>query len=287
MSGEDQLDLFSVFIADAPIKQEIDSMDLPLFSLSKNKDMNEVVIEREASRLTILPSPDGRATQFDKDLLIYAVSQLMQAKKQGHEISRKVRVIAHDILQTTNRGTTKLAYERLVAAGVRLRGTTLKVENLRFDEGDRRRTQIFGFVDNFDVVEGTRNYRGVDQTCMIAIDITLNQRTFDAINSNDVLTMHEGYFQLTSALDRRLYEIVRKGHGTNKPKWCIGIDKAKERSGSMADKKEFRRMLKTSIEQNLIPGYQLQLDGEIIMSIRDETKITVLPKAKRPRKPKK
>jgi Plasmid replication initiator protein len=247
--------------------------------------MREFVIERGNTRLTIQPSSEGRATQFDKDLLIYAVSQLMQAKKHGHEITRKVRLVAHDVLKTTHRGTDRSAYERLVAAGTRLRGTTLKVENLDFDENDRRRTQIFGFVDNFDVVEGTRTYRGKEQSCMIAIDITLNQKTFDAINSNSVLTMHESYFQLTSALDRRLYEIVRKGHGTNKPNWSIGVDKAKERSGSMADKKEFRRMLKTSIEQNLLPGYQLQLDGEIIKSTRAEEKVTVLPKAKRPRKP--
>lgn len=286
--GDDQLDLFSVFIADAPIKQAIETMDAPLFSLSKNKDMNEAVIERKTSKLTIKPSPEGRATVFDKDLLIYAVSQLMQAKKQGHEITRKIRVVAHDILQSTRRGTGKRAYDNLVAAGVRLRGTTLVVEDTQFEEGDlRRRPQIFGFVDNFELVEGTRIYRGVEQTCMIAIDITLNQRTFDAIDSNDVLTMHEGYFSLTSALDRRLYEIVRKGHGTNKPMWSIGIDKAKEKSGSKADNKEFRRMLKESVEQNLIPGYRLQLEGEIIKSIRDETKTTVIARAKRPRKPKK
>lgn len=271
-----QLDLFTACFIDAPIKQDLDGFEYPLFSLAKNKDMQQVVIVRGDTSLTITPSSEGRATQFDKDILLYCISQLMQAKKLGHELTSKVRLVAYDLLKTTKRGTDGRAYERLKDAGIRLRDTGLRVETARPDGTNK--VEVYGFIDYFRAVETPVKTLpdGTEQVKMIAIDITLNQKTMEAIENNDVLTMHESYFDLTSPLDRRLYEIVRKGHGTNKHAWQIGVDKLHERSGSQSEMKEFRRMLKARIEKNLLPGYRLELEGKLLKTKRAPDKVMVL-----------
>ncbi len=263
MASTKQLDLFTYYVAEASFKQELTGFDLPLFSLSKKPDMSPFYYQRENYCFTIKPSSIGRATQFDKDILIYAVSQLVQAKNQGHPVTNKVRLIAHQLLEATKRGSHGRAYERLAKAGERLRGTVLIEENLNLPDTHRKRKTIFGFLQSFSVEEGPDGR-------MLAIEIELNSRTVEAIQSNSVLTMDERYFDLTSALDRRMYEVIRKGHGTNKPRWEIGVDKLQGRVGSNSQRKEFVRMLKTRIEKNLIPGYDLELDGEIVKTVKVE-----------------
>ncbi|MEI8617377.1 replication initiator protein A [Pseudoalteromonas sp. B193] len=61
----------------------------------------------------------------------------------------------------------------------------------------------------------------------------------ESIDDNDVLTLHEDYFQLSKPFDRRLYEVCRKYCG-RPSKQVIKLDNLRERIGirsSLADLK--------------------------------------------------
>lgn len=114
-------DLFVCDILDATPKSDRASMEHPLFSLSVKKDMVPFHYEHGKLKVKITPAAEeGRANVFDRDILIYVLSQLMAAKNEGQEIGRRVRISAHDLLKATNRHTTGQAYATLRRALTRL-----------------------------------------------------------------------------------------------------------------------------------------------------------------------
>jgi hypothetical protein len=78
-------------------------MEHPIFSLSKKPDMKTRRYENGNSWAEIRPGVKGLATVFDRDILIYCISQLIAAMNDGRPISSKLRLRAHDLLVATNR----------------------------------------------------------------------------------------------------------------------------------------------------------------------------------------
>jgi hypothetical protein len=78
-----QKDFFILDIADVVPKDDTASMEHPLFSLATKPDMRHLLYESGDSRLEITPSYNGLPTIFDKDILIFCISQLMHAKNRG------------------------------------------------------------------------------------------------------------------------------------------------------------------------------------------------------------
>ena len=66
-----QLDFFVCDILDANPKDDLGSMEHPLFTLSKNPDTRIRLYEHNGNTVKIVPSALGLATIFDKDILIY------------------------------------------------------------------------------------------------------------------------------------------------------------------------------------------------------------------------
>jgi plasmid replication initiation protein len=65
-------------------------------------------------------------TVFDRDILLYCISQLMARKNAGLPIGKTVQFNAHDMLIATNRPVDGDSYKRLGQALTRLRGTTFE-----------------------------------------------------------------------------------------------------------------------------------------------------------------
>jgi len=57
-------------------------MEHPFFSLSKNPDTTIRRYEHNGNWLEIVPSVKGLATIYDKDVLIYCISQIMEKLKR-------------------------------------------------------------------------------------------------------------------------------------------------------------------------------------------------------------
>ena len=99
----EQGDLFKMHIVNAAVKDDIHSMEYPLFSLAKRADteVREYRDARSGKSLKIIPSAYGMPTIFDKDLLIYAMSQLAAAMNQGQPVSRTIVFQTSDFLNAT------------------------------------------------------------------------------------------------------------------------------------------------------------------------------------------
>src|SRR5215475_14498796 len=81
-------DFFICDVADAIPKDDMGSMEHPVFSLSTKADVRIREYEHNGARVVILPSALGLATIHDKDILIYCISQLVAKMNSGTALHR-------------------------------------------------------------------------------------------------------------------------------------------------------------------------------------------------------
>lgn len=245
-------DFFIADILDASPRDDLASMESPIFSLSKNPDKNIKTYEHNGNTLTVTPSVLGMANIWDKDILIYCTSQLIAGINLGREPSQTVRITGYDLLTATNRHTGGKDYERLEQAFERLAGTRLKTN---IETGDSRDRQGFGLIENWKIIERK------DDDRMSAIEVKLSDWLYRAVLSKEVLAINPDYFRLRGGIERRVYELARK-HCGNQVKWKIGIELLHKKTGSRSPVKRFRHEIKRIVTSGILPDYLLTYDAE-------------------------
>lgn len=246
-----QLDFFVADILDAHPRDDMGSMEHPVFAL-RSGDRRIVRYEHRGSKIEIQPSVKGRATQFDKDLWIYCISQMVAALDRGRQdVGPTVRFTAYDFLLTTNRGTSGRDYERMAHMLERLAGTRIQTDIAT--AGYRERAG-FGLVDAWRVIERD------DRERMVAVEVTLPNWLYRAAAAREVLSLSRDYFRLRKPVDRRIYELCRKHCGAQR-RWRVGLQTLYRKAGSAAPLREFRRAVRTLAESDQLPGYRLRYDG--------------------------
>ena len=248
---------------DALPKDDMASMEHPLFSLATKPDLAVLRYAHNGVEIEVVPSVKGRATIHDKDILIYCTSQLMAALNAGQPVAREVHLRAHDLLQATNRETSGDAYRRLREAFERLAGTRITTNLVA---GEFEVTRGFGLIEDWEIVRKTRGGR------MVQVRVTLSEWLFSAIMAKSVLTLNRGYFQLRRPLERRLYELARK-HCGRQPEWRISLEVLQKKAGSNSPRRVFRAMLRDVIEQGNIPDYRLALDDADLLWVTPQAVI--------------
>ena len=243
-----QQDFFIANLLDASPKDDHASMEHALYSLSKNRD----TAVRKYDRITVLPGPMGRATVWDKDILLFAIAQLVTAQDAGEKISRTLRVQARDLLVFCNRGTGGRDYELLSAALTRLAGTRIQTD---IATGRKRIRSDFGLVESWRYTQEDRD--GVDGL----LEITVSEWIFNAILATEVLTISRDYFRLRGGLERRLYSIARK-HCGYQPSWEIGLARLHEKSGATSSLRRFRFDVNAIAKSSVLPDYEIRVDAE-------------------------
>jgi len=246
-----QLDFFVCDILDANPKDDLGSMEHPLFTLSKNPDTRIRLYEHNGNTVKIVPSALGLATIFDKDILIYCVSQMAEALNRGREVSRTVQLTAYDLLVATNRDTGGRNYKLLELAFQRLTGTRI-FTNVK--TAGRRIREGFGLIESYRIVE-----KSPKDSRMVAVEVVLSEWLFQAICAREVLTLSKDYFRLGKALERRIYELARK-HCGRQPSWRIRLELLHKKSGSSGTVREFRRKVKNLCEDNHLPDYEVRYE---------------------------
>jgi plasmid replication initiation protein len=252
-----QPDFFSCDVLDALPKDDIASMEHPLFTLATRPDLTILRYLHNGVEIEVIPSVKGRATLHDKDILIYCTSQIMAALNAGKPVARTLHLRAHDLLVATNRETSGDAYRRLREAFERLAGTRI-VTNLV--AGAFEITRGFGLIEDWEIVRKTRGGR------MIQVRITLSEWLYSAIMAKSVLTLNRAYFQLRRPLERRLYELARK-HCGRQPEWRISLEVLHKKSGSTSPRRVFRSMVRDIIATGHVPDYDLRLDGGDLLHV--------------------
>ena len=254
-----QKDFFILDIADVVPKDDMASMEHPLFSLATQPDMRHLVYRSGENSLEIIPSGLGLPTIKDKDILIFCISQLMDRKNRGEPIGKRVRFSARELMIGTNRNTDGREYKRLEHAFQRLQGTQFKT-NIR--TGNRKEVRIFGLID-----EGGFVMREEGKWRLDYCEVVLSDWLMRAIETNEVISISEDYFRLRRPLERRLYEIARKHCGAQ-PKWQIGLANLQNKTGSNAPLKKFRLNLRQIIEDDCTPFYKIELMADDLVIFR-------------------
>src|SRR2546423_8281723 len=108
-----QHDLFVCDVADAVLKDDMASMEHPFFSLSKKPDTSIRRYENGDRWIEVVPSVKGLATIYDKDILIYCISQLIAKMNDGQTPSPYVSIVAKDLLLFINRSIGGKGYDAL------------------------------------------------------------------------------------------------------------------------------------------------------------------------------
>ena len=247
-------DLFVVpaEVRDVPVKDDMSSMELPVFSLMKKKDTSIREFSRGGKTLRVVPSVLGAATIFDKDILLYLISYIVKTQEEtGVVIGRRIKMNVYSFFLATGKSTGGAAFERIIDACMRLRGTTIQTNE---KTTDKERTSGFGLIEEFDVVQYTKNGKGA-----LELEITLSSWLHRAALNNDVLTVNPAYFRLSQGLERRLYEVGRK-HTGQQAWWTINLPGLREKMGSTQDDKDFKKSIKEIVAKQSIPDYKIALD---------------------------
>lgn len=248
-------DFFICDIFDAAPKDDIASMEHPMFSLATRPDRRILSYEHNGVAIEVAPSVRGLATIHDKDILIYCISQLMAALNMGREISRVVQLRAHDLLVATNREASGDGYKRLRDALERLAGTRVTTN---YAIAGHEVTSGFGLIENWQIIRRSRGGR------MVSVSVTLSDWLFRAVLSKSVLTLNRDYFRLRKPLERRIYELARK-HCGRQPNWTVSVDTLLKKSGSASPRRVFRKMLRDMIAGGHLPDYQMSEEpGDLI-----------------------
>lgn len=252
--NRNQLDLFVADFLDVAPKGDIDTMEAPVYSLSTKPDLAVWRFEMGDVFLEVMPSQAGRPTIFDKDLLMYCISQVAEGMNRGRPLTKRVQITAYAFLKSTARGTSGRDYEALLASIQRLRGVTITT-NIR---AKSRRAHVRGLIDSADIIESDQKGR------MVSIQIELSDWILDAVSNKQILTYSSDYYRLRKPNERRLYEICRKFCGTQES-WMISEEKLYRRFGTRSNEREFRRTLKEMVEAQNIPDYRIEYDSKEAM----------------------
>src|SRR3546814_9891523 len=103
-----------------------DLMAFPFCSLAKSRCT--APIDFRSGNITIRvegTQEHGIATIWDADILIWAASQIVEAKDAGIQPSRRMQATPYEILRFIGRGKSLRDYQRLKAALDRLQSTTV------------------------------------------------------------------------------------------------------------------------------------------------------------------
>ena len=263
-------DFFLCDIFDAVPKDDLATMEHPVFSLATRPDPRILNYSHNGVDITVTPSVKGLATIHDKDILIFCISQLMAALNTGRAISRTLTLKAHDLLVATNRETSGDAYRRLKDAFERLAGTRVTTN---ISTGDRQVTRGFGLIESWEIIRRTPvSGRGGSWGGgrMISVSVTLSEWLFRAVQAKTVLTLSREYFRLRKPLERRIYELARN-HCGRQSQWVVSVDVLLKKSGSNSPRRVFRKMLRDMIASNHLPDYQLaEVPGDkLCVTLRD------------------
>lgn len=235
-------------------KDDMASMEHPVFSLSTKPDMRILHYEHNGNTITIKPTSDGLPTIFDKDILLYCASSLRAAINRGDEPSPYVRFAAYDFFVSTNRKTCGVYYQNFEDCLNRLRGTTIntniKTNGITIAKG-------FGLIDSWKAIKRDNQKRA------IAVEIKVSDWFYNSILANELLTINRDYFRIRKPIERRIYEIARKHCGDAKS-FKIGLDKLHKKTGSSSSLREFRRMVGKTTLTNHLPDYEIALSDDMV-----------------------
>jgi plasmid replication initiation protein len=220
-------------------------MSLPFFSISKQPRHEPIehryTVDGIERYVRVTGGEKGIATIWDNDVLIYA----------------RTLIVFHvnDFLVSTGRDTNQRSYSLFKEAVMRLQTTTVFTN---IAAGDFVEDSGFGWLQSFRMRKVKRRD---GKEVIAACEITLCDWLYSAAVAERFIAVERSYFALTSALERKLWLIVRR-HLGRQPRWFIGLDKLQERCASQREARKFRHEIKRIVESDPFPDFHLSLTDD-------------------------
>lgn len=277
-----QLAFFVPAIYDAPIKDDVNLMDVSPFSISKNQRTRTIRYEVNNSIVTIAGTAEyGLATVFDYDIFLHMVSHLAEefrrykndeAKGLRPTLPAKVyRPSAAHILKFCRRSSGGRQYKDLEASLDRLKGTQIKIVNL--NGGKRREAHGVSLIHDYRVVSTTSTGH-VDE-----VEVQIPDWVYDNVvrakGHPHILTINPDYFLISQGIGRVIYRLARKAAGKTTARYSLS--ELHRRSGTVQAMPQFRQLVQRFVKSTQafpMPDYDLELtDGAsetvLVMTLRD------------------
>ena len=249
LGEREQLDLFRALPGDLAPRDAQDLMAYPFFSLAKTHRTTPIDYRVNDIAIRVEAAPEhGMATIWDADVLIWAATQIVQARDDGRRTSRLLAATPHEILSFIGRGVSVRDYHRLKAALDRLQSTTVST-SLR-QQNDRRMHRFSWINEWTELADGNGRADGID---LIVPDWFYRAVLDDAL----ILTIDRQYFSLTGGLERWLYRLVRKHAGRQRAGWRFEFRHLYTKSASLSPYRRFAFELRDLVRRQPLPGYRL------------------------------
>ncbi|MCE5232276.1 MAG: replication initiator protein A [Mizugakiibacter sp.] len=250
--AREQLTLFRALPGDMAPRDSQDLMAFPFFSLAKSRRTTPIDFHSGGVTVRVEGTQEhGIATIWDADILIWAASQIVEARDDGIPTSRLMRATPYEILRFIGRGTSLRDYQRFKAALDRLQSTTVATS---IRETTKRRLHRFSWINEWKEradVHGTS----------LGIELILPDWFYAGVlDATLVLTIDPAYFRLTGGIERWLYRLVRKHGGRQAGGWQFDFAYLYRKSGSMARFYDFAVDLRALVAKQSLPGYVLGIE---------------------------
>jgi plasmid replication initiation protein len=251
-SEREQLDLFRALPGDLAPRDAQDLMAYPFFSLAKSKRLAPIDFKAGSIVIRVEAVPEhGMATIWDADVLIWAASQIVEARDAGLRPSRLMATTPYEILNFIGRGVSLRDYDRLKAALDRLQSTTVATS---IRQPTERRMHRFSWINEW---KEKADQRGRP----LGLELIVPDWFYAAVLDDAlVLTIDRAYFDLTGGLERWLYRLVRKHGGRQEFGWSFDFIHLHAKSGSLSPLKHFAYDLRDIVRRQALPGYRLTIE---------------------------
>ncbi len=252
LSERAQLDLFRALPSCLRARDQQDLMAYPFFSLSKSPRVKPIDFRAGNIAIRVEAVPEhGMATIWDADVLIWAASQIVEARDRGLKPSRLMAATPYEILTFVGRGTSSRDYDRLKAGLDRLQSTTIATS---IRQPCERRRHRFSWINEW-------KERADAHGRPLGIELILPDWFFAGVLDDAlILTIDRTYFDLTGGLERWLYRVVRKHGGSQSGGWSFDVAYLHTKSGSLSALKHFAWDLREIVRRQALPGYRLTIE---------------------------
>jgi plasmid replication initiation protein len=256
-SEREQLTVFRALPhSDMALRDSQDLMAYPFFSLSKSPRIVPILFDAGGIALTVEGVPaHGIATIWDADVLIWAASQIIQAKKEGIAPSRRMVATPYEILRFAQRGTGRSDYLALRAALNRLQSTTVATTlRQREHPNGGKRVHRFSWINEWkEYIRPDGRSGGIE---LILADWFFSSVMDEAL----VLTLDPTYFRLSGGIERWLYRLVRKHGGRQPGGWRFEMRHLYLKSGALQRSRDFAAHVRALALRQALPGYRLSIE---------------------------
>jgi plasmid replication initiation protein len=250
---------FTAVPADVAAKDQIDLMSRNWFSLTPGRHepilhefINAKTGLKESVRITGSHEHGGIATIYDQDLLMFAISQWVEAKQAGVAVSRRVHFTPYQFFSWLSIAPHGTACARLKDALHRLKMTSIET-TVRSETGKHRQNRMkqFSWISEWEI---TADEDGVIR----GIEVVLAEWLFDSIADFHVLTLDKRYFDIPGTLERWLYRYARKATGGANGVWRETFKNLYQKSSSQQEYKHFASALRKLVKKDALPGFKIE-----------------------------